>query len=184
MIESRIARKYATALFLLSRSQKQEDAVWSDLAALGEVLSADQRLLDVLAAPQISDEDKHTLVRAVLTGAHEMVVRFVFFAIDKRRSEHLPRMIEVFGQLLDEARGVVEASITSAVPLSDSETSAILARLTKLTGKTVRHRLAVDERILGGVVVIVGGEIIDHSVRHDLSRLRDTLSAVKVHLAA
>ena len=37
---------------------------------------------------------------------------------------------------------------------------------------------------LGGVIVIMGGEIIDHSVRHDLIRLRDTLRAVKVHEAA
>jgi len=184
MIESRVAKKYGTALFGLARSQGTEQAVWDDLVALDTVLRDDRRLLAVLAAPQIPDEDKRRLVRSVLTGAQPAVLSFVQFVIDKGRSEHLTRIIETYGRLLDEAMGVVEATITSAVPLAGDEVGRILSRLTVITGKRVRHRLAVDPQILGGVVIVVGGEIIDHSVRHDLVRLRDTLGALKVHAAA
>ncbi len=183
-MESRIAKKYATALFLLARDRKIEDAVWADLSALGAVLQEDRRLLKVIAAPQIPDEDKHRLVRSVMAGAQEAVLHFMLFVIDKGRTEHIPRIIEIFGQLLDEARGVVEAEITSAVPLKDEEVARIIQRLERLSGKQVRHRVQIDPEILGGVVVIIGGEIIDHSVRHDLSRLRETLQALKVHQAA
>jgi F-type H+-transporting ATPase subunit delta len=183
-VESRVAKKYATALFLLARERKLEDTMWADLSALGQVFKADRRLLKVIAAPQIPDEDKHKLVRTVLTGAHEAVLHFMLFVIDKGRTEHIPRIIEMYGQLLDEARGVVEADITSAVTLNDDEVSRIVQKLEKLSGKKVRHRVQVDPEILGGVIVIIGGEIIDQSVRHDLSRLRDSLSALKVHQAA
>lgn len=183
-MESRIAKKYATALFLLATDRKIEDAVWTDLSALGEVLKNDRRLLKVIAAPQIPDEDKHKLIRTVLAGAQEAVLNFMLFVIDKGRTEHIPRMIEIFGQLLDEARSVVEAEITSAVPLKDDEVARIVQRLERVSGKKVRHRVRVDSEILGGVVVIIGGEIIDHSVRHDLLRLRESLQALKVHQAA
>ena len=183
-MESRVAKKYATALFLLARERKIEDTLWADLSALGQVFKADRSLLKVIAAPQISDEDKHKLVRTVLTGAHEAVLNFMLFVIDKGRTEHIPRIIEMYGQLLDELRGVVEAEITSAVPLKEDEVSRIAQRLERVSGKQVRHRLKVDPEILGGVIVIIGGEIIDQSVRHDLSRLRDSLSALKVHQAA
>lgn len=183
-MESRIAKKYATALFLLARNRKIEDAVWNDLSALGEALQKDRRLLKVIAAPQIPDEDKHNLVRTVLAGAQEAVLNFMLFVIDKGRTEHIPRMIEIYGDLLDDAHGVVEAEITSAVPLKDDEVVRIVQRLERVSGKKVRHRVLVDPEILGGVVVIIGGEIIDHSVRHDLSRLRDSLQALKVHQAA
>lgn len=183
-MESRIAKKYATALFLLARERKIEEPVWADLSALAEVLKSDRRLLKVIAAPQIPDEDKHKLVRTVLAGAQEAVLHFMLFVIDKGRSEQIPRIIEIYGKLFDEARGIVEAEITSAVPLRDDELSRIVQRLERLSGKKVRFRTQVDPEILGGVVVIIGGEIIDHSVRHDLSRLRDTLQALKVHQAA
>lgn len=183
-MEPRVAKKYATALFLLARDRKIEETVWADLSALAEVLQKDRRLLKVIAAPQIPDEDKHKLVRAVLAGAHETVLHFVLFVIDKGRTDNIPRMIEIYGQLLDLARGVVEAEITSAVPLNDGEIARIVERLERISGKKIRHRVQVDPEILGGVVVIIGGEIIDHSVRHDLSRLRDSLQALKVHRAA
>lgn len=183
-MESRVAKKYATALFLLARQRKIEEEVWADISVLGNVLKADRRLLKVIAAPQIPDENKHELVRAVLAGAHVAVLNFILFVIDKGRTEYIPRMIEVYGQLFDEARGIVEAEITSAVPLSEAEVGRIVQRLERLSGKKVRHRTEVDPEILGGVVVIIGGEIIDHSVRHDLSRLRESLQALKVHQAA
>jgi F-type H+-transporting ATPase subunit delta len=183
-VESRVAKKYATALFLLARDRKIEDAVWNDMSVFGDVLMADRRLLKVIAAPQIPDEDKHTLVRTVLSGAHEVVLNFMLFVIDKGRTGHIPRMIEIYGQLLDEARGVVEAEITSTIPLKNDEIARILACLERVSGKKVRHRALVDPEILGGVVVIIGGEIIDYSVRHDLMRLRDSLQALKVHQAA
>jgi F-type H+-transporting ATPase subunit delta len=183
-VESRIAKKYATALFRLAHERKIEETVWSDLSALAEVFRVDRRLLKVIAAPQIPDEDKHQLVRAVLSGAHEAVLNFMLFVIDKGRTEHIPRMIEIYGQLLDEERGIVEAEITSAVTLNEAEIGRIVQRLERLSGKKVRHRIQVDAEILGGVVVIIGGEIIDHSVRHDLYRLRDSLQALKVHEAA
>jgi F-type H+-transporting ATPase subunit delta len=158
--------------------------VWNDLSALGGALKGDRRLLKVIAAPQIPDDEKRKLVRAVLAGADPAVINFMLFVIDKGRTEHIPRIIEVYGQLLDAARGVVEATITSAVPLTGDEVTRIVGRLERISGKKVRHRVQVDPQILGGVVIIIGGEIIDHSVRHDLARLRESLSALKVHQAA
>jgi F-type H+-transporting ATPase subunit delta len=185
MIESRVARRYGHALFELACRAGVEQAVWDELVSLREVLRKDSRFLDLLAAPQIPDEDKRALAKAVLRGTSQQIItNVVLFLIDKRRAAYLLDIIEDYGKRLDERQGVVEAEITSAVPLTDDELGEIIARLERMSGKKVRHRLEVDPEILGGVIVIIGGEIIDHSVRHDLIRLRDTLRAVKVHEAA
>lgn len=185
MIGSRVAQKYARALFGLAQSRGRQQAVWSELHALQTALAKDRRLLDLLAAPQIPVEDKKRLAGAVLAGADEDIVRnFVLFILDKRRVDHLLDIIDLYRHLLDESLGIVEARISSAVPLDAGEVNAIVTRLENLSKKKVRHTLVVDPAILGGVVVILGGEIIDHSVRHDLTRLRDQLRAVTVHQAA
>ncbi|MEW5874934.1 MAG: ATP synthase F1 subunit delta [Candidatus Zixiibacteriota bacterium] len=185
MIGTRVAKKYATALFDLARKGGREQAVWEELSALHTALSKDRRLLDLLVAPQIPDGDKVRLVKAVLQSAAQDIVRnFVLFLLDKRRIDHLMEIIGLYRHLLDASMGIVEAKITSAVPLSEPEVRAIIARLERISQKKVRHDLQVDPKILGGVVVILGGEIIDHSVRHDLSRLRDQLRSITVHQAA
>jgi F-type H+-transporting ATPase subunit delta len=185
MTGSGIAKKYATALFSLARQSSSEPSVWADLVVMRDALVKEPRFLDFLAAPQVPDEDKLDLVRAVLKDVSQRIVRdFVLFLVDKARADHLPEIIRAYGHMWDEAQGIVEATITSAVPLADPERDRIIARLERISGRKVRHRLEVDPRILGGVVVMIGGEIIDHSVRHDLAKLRDQLRAIKVHEAA
>ena len=185
MTESRIARRYGHALFELAHAAGDEQSVWDDLVTLRTALEKDRRFLALLAAPQVPDEDKRQLAQSVLTNVSQAILRnFVLFLIEKRRADYLLDIIADYSTRLDELQGVVEARITSAVPLADSELKTIIARLERMSGKTVRHRLEVDPGILGGVVVIIGGEIIDHSVRHDLTRLRDSLRAIKVHQAA
>jgi F-type H+-transporting ATPase subunit delta len=185
MIESRIAARYGHALFELACRDGIEQAVSDELAALKAVLEKDRRFLNLLAAPQIPDEDKVELAKTVLKDTSQpVIVNFMLFLIEKRRAGHLIEIIEDYGRRLDERKGIVEAEITSAVKLTDDELNKIITCLERRSGKQVRYRLDIDPEILGGVIVIMGGEIIDHSVRHDLTRLRDTLRAVKVHEAA
>jgi F-type H+-transporting ATPase subunit delta len=185
MTGTRIAKKYATALFGLARKSGAEQAIWADLVVLRDALSRQPRFLKFLAAPQVPDEEKLSVVRIVLHDVSQRIVRdFVLFLAGKARADHLPEIIRIFGQMWDEAQGIVEATITSAVPLDLQERDRIVSRLERISGKAVRHRLEIDPEILGGVIVIIGGEIIDHSVRHDLMRLRDQLRAIKVHAAA
>lgn len=185
MIGTRIAKKYATALFGLARKSASEPAIWADLVVMRDALAKEPRFLEFLAAPQIPDDEKRSLVRTVLKSVSQNIVRdFVLFLVDKSRADHLPEIIRIFGEMWDEAQGIVEATITSAVPLEPAERDRIITRLERISGKTVRHQLEIDPEILGGVVVMIGGEIIDHSVRHDLLRLRDQLRTIKVHEAA
>jgi F-type H+-transporting ATPase subunit delta len=185
MIESRIAARYGHALFELACRDGSEQAVADELASLKSVLDKDRRFLDLLAAPQIPDEDKVELAKTVLKATSQhVIVNFMLFLIEKRRAGHLLDIIDDYGRRLDERKGIVEAKITSAITLTDDELKKIISCLERRSGKQVRYRLDVDPEILGGVIVIMGGEIIDHSVRHDLIRLRDTLRAVKVHEAA
>jgi len=185
MTDTRVARKYGHALFEIARRTDVIVPVWEELAALRTVCEQDKRFLAILAAPQIPDEDKRQLANAVLRSVSHPVVRhFVLFLIDKRRTDYLLEIIRDYSVRLDEHLGVVEATITSAVPLTEEELRDIIARLETLSNKTIRHKTVVDPEILGGVVVILGNEIIDHSVRHDLMRLRDQLLTLKVHLAA
>jgi len=185
MTDTRVSRKYGHALFEIARRNDAIVPIWEELAALRTALEQDTRFLAVMAAPQIPDEDKRQLANAVLKAVSHPVVRhFVLFLIDKRRTDYLLDIIRDYSIQLDEHLGVLEATITSAIPLTETELNEIIGRLEKMTSKTIRHKTLVDPEILGGVVVMLGNEIIDHSVRHDLMRLRDHLLTVKVHLAA
>ena len=82
-----------------------------------------------------------------------------------------------FDRLLDRSRGIVAATVTSAAPLSPDEARAVGARVQAMTGKQVRLSATVDPDLIGGLIVRVGDQWIDASVRGRLERLRDQLVA-------
>jgi F-type H+-transporting ATPase subunit delta len=89
----------------------------------------------------------------------------------------LPAVAAHFDRLLDQSRGIVAATVTSAAPLSPDEAKAVGSRVEAMTGKQVRLTAAVDPELIGGLVVRVGDQWIDASVRGRLERLREQLVA-------
>jgi ATP synthase F1 delta subunit len=89
----------------------------------------------------------------------------------------LPAVAAHFGRLLDESRGIVAATVSSAAPLDEDEEAAIRSRVEARTGREVRLTSEVDPELIGGLVVRVGDQWIDASVRGRLERLRDQLVA-------
>jgi len=91
------------------------------------------------------------------------------------RFESFPALTAEFNRLLNRQRGVVEAVVTSASPLTAAETDAIRARIATMTGGGVDLRSMVDPALMGGLTIRVGDQLLDASVRGRLERLRDQL---------
>ncbi len=90
-------------------------------------------------------------------------------------------MIDEFIRLVEDAKGISRAEVITAVPLTADEQAKITARLEQKTGRKIILVSKVDPATLGGMIVLVEGEIIDGSVRHGLDQIRDQLEKVKVH---
>ena len=69
-------------------------------------------------------------------------------------------------------KGEVQAEVTSARPLSDSETASLKAVLKSGLGREPRLETKVDPALLGGLVVKLGSRMIDSSIRTKLLGLR------------
>jgi len=100
----------------------------------------------------------------------------IFLLIRRGRIEQLPRVVAEFVRLDERRQGITHATATSALPLTDTEIRALTARLEQMTGGRIALTTQVDESLLGGIVVRVGSQLIDGSVRGRLERLRNQLA--------
>jgi F-type H+-transporting ATPase subunit delta len=91
------------------------------------------------------------------------------------RFETLSAIAAEYTRLLNRRRGIVEAVVTSAQPLSAEEGAALRARVEAMTGTAVNLRSEVDPTLIGGLTVRVGDQLLDASVRGRLERLRHQL---------
>ncbi len=171
----RAARRYAQAVFELARESRSEDAWAHDLRQI-ELLFADPEARDALSSDRVPEEGKHQIIDAALADAQPGARNLARLLVEKGRLESAPSLLACFRDLVDQARGVVTARVTTAVALGDDEQDALRRRLEALTGKRVRLELGVDSEILGGLVVRIGDRLVDGSVRSRLLALKRSLA--------
>ena len=121
--------------------------------------------------------DKEKLMQGALPqGIGDGVRNFVFLLASKNDVGLLPDIIAEFERLMRRGPERRVAVVTTAVPLSDDEVEAMQARLAARFGSGLDFDFRVDADIIGGVVVRVGGQVMDGSVAGKLSSLREILA--------
>jgi F-type H+-transporting ATPase subunit delta len=171
------ARRYAEAVFELASRDGAHDAWEKDLGVLAEI-TGDERVADVLGNPSIPGPERQKLVNGLFAGrVSPKAVNLALLLADRGRVELLPGIAREYRGLLNRARGIVEAEVTSAAPLTSEETEALRRRIESMAGARIDLRTQVDERLIGGLTVKVAGRLLDASVRGRLERLRSDLIA-------
>ncbi len=181
MLAQQVAKKYSTALFNIVQEKGLVDQAFEQFEQLDNLIKSDDMLLQFLLAPHILDQDKTSVVREIFGSRLEpLFVEFLLVLIEKHRIGFLHNIIEEFRERVAVARGIIVARIVTAVPLDEAMRTDLIAKLQAKTGKTIVLDEKVDPDILGGMIVILGDQIIDGSVRHSLSLLKDELMKLKV----
>ncbi len=174
-----MAQRYAKALFALGQQEGMAklEQFGENLSALEGVLAESSELVRLLGIPVISIAEKQRILVQILDklGVDPMIKNFCSLLAEKERLPLLSEITESFGKLLDEAWGVVRGKLLTAVTLSKEQQAGILARLEKQTSKQIALKFEVDPSILGGVVLQVGDNVLDASLRAQLTILRDII---------
>jgi F-type H+-transporting ATPase subunit delta len=180
-----LAGRYATALFELARERDQIDAVEQDLARLAGYLKESDDLARLLASPLYSSDELARAIDAVMerAGLGELTRHFVGVVAKNRRLAALGDMIDVFGHLLARQRGEVAAEVVSAQPLDARQLAALKDALGAAVGpQTAAGQIslstALDESLLGGLVVKLGSRMVDSSLRTKLNNLENAMNEV------
>ncbi len=169
------AHAYAAALAELAEENNAVEPVANDAGALREALSDNPEFADFLKNPSIEESEKQTVLDNALSDAHQLVKNFVGLMNSRGRLGILPETLEAFEVLLDEKLGKVEADLTVAQKLDDDALERVRSRVGKAFGRDAVVHQYVDPEIIGGLVLKVGDQVIDASVRRQLEAMRERL---------
>jgi F-type H+-transporting ATPase subunit delta len=149
------------------------------LRAFADMLAGSAELRNALTSPAVSPARKRAVVKRLADqlGLAKMVRNFLLVLSDHRRLAALAPMIESFEILLDARLGFVRAELSSAREMDERQKAALGDELSRLTGKKVRPRFAVEPELIGGVIVRIGSTVYDGSVRGQLDSLARRLAA-------
>ena len=152
-----------------------------DLSALGATLEQDAELSSYLADPRVLVTQKREAIKGWLESfACDLTVDFVDMVVTRGREGVVLEAARVFRELLEQDKGIVRVTVTSARTLEDDLRDNLVKKISDVTGKTVQLTESVDEKELCGMSVKIGNRLFDGTVRRRLEDMQRQLSQASI----
>ena len=174
MRQSKVARRYAKALFDLALESGKLEETMKDLNL---IKGLDHKELSVLMASPVVTSDKKVSIFNTIFSKYVQPITVSFFKLVflKGRSIVVAEIIEAFSSMYRQHNGIKVVELTTATPLSNEIKNTIGQELQKsalLSGKKVELKEKVDPSIIGGLTIQVDDNLFDASIKHDLQHIK------------
>ena len=178
-----IARRYALALIDAAQSENAVDSLLEELGEIQRgVLKAYPRFAEVFASARISASKKDRMLLDVFEKrASSLVLRFMRVLNRHERLGLFDVVVREARSIWDQRHKRIPVQVRSAVPLGETQLNTLRDRLAALTGATPILQVATDPDLIGGLVIQVGDQRYDLSVKSRLAQLRQRLIEGKTH---
>lgn len=175
---TQIAEPYAQALMSVARKNNLTEQFGADIRALLDVLKNSEQLRNFLANPFVSIEGKKAVLQRVVgEDMNPYLKNFLMLLIDRRRILLLEDICQQFLSILRQLNQTVLAEVISAVELTDEQQQAVREKVIAMTNaREVELDTKIDSDLIGGVIIKVGSQVFDASIRGQLRRLSLRLS--------
>lgn len=175
-----IAEPYAQALMSVAQSNNLTDQIGEDVQSLLTLTKESDDLRILLDSPIIEASKKKAVLRQVVGDQiHPFTLNILLLLVDRGRIMLLSEVCKQYQELLRQLKQAVLAEVTSAIELNDEQKEAIKQKVIATTqAQQVELQTSVDPDLLGGVVIKVGSQVIDASLRGQLRRIGVRLGAV------
>src|SRR5699024_5178898 len=138
-----------------------------------EVLQTHNELLTYLQHPQMNKQQKKKLIQNIFKELQRDIINTIQLLIERRRHNIKSSMIDNLIQIVNDAKGVAEATVYSVRKMSDEEREALAGKMAKRFHKqSVTFHNVVDPSIIGGLKIHIGNTIIDGTISGKLNRLK------------
>ena len=174
---SSAAKRYAQAVFSLGKERDTLNAWSDDLAMLSRIV-ADDRIATYLTNPSVAAERRIEALESSLSANVQPEARnLAKMLIERDRTALIPEIREIFDDQLRAERGIAVAIVTTAERLNAAEQDLVREKLEAMTGKRIELAMQIDLGIIGGIIIRIGDQVIDGSVRNKLEKMRARLAS-------
>ena len=174
---TQVGNVYGEALYDLARSEGLDEQILGELAVLNESFGQAPEFLRLLAAPNVSKEERCQIIDSSFRDKiHPYVLNFLKILTQKGYSRHFSDCIDAYRVHYNADHGILPVKAVSAVALTEDQVARLCEKLSQITGKTIELTNRVDPDVLGGIRLDYDGKRLDDTVSHRLEAIRSLLS--------
>jgi F-type H+-transporting ATPase subunit delta len=175
-MDTKVARRYANALFTTAQKNDVVKSVEDDLSAIAKLIENDQRFKDFLLSPEVGRDEKIKIAETLFSDrVTALTMQALRLMLVKRREAEISNVRNEFVALRREHGSVAYVVVNSAEAMEEDQRNSLIAKLGGSLGKSVEAEFHIDPRLIGGVKVQIGDYVLDGTVRGSLRRLEEKL---------
>ena len=182
MLENQIGKRYAEALSgNISDTGALEKAL-ENLKAFDEAMKTENQLARFFEHPSIAKEKKKNLVQELCSrlAVEDKVSNMLIMLNERSKILYLEKIVEYFEKVVDRRLNRKRVHVISAHPLTNENIDRLKAALNKILGKTILIDTEVDESLIGGIMLRIGDQVADDTIRNRLEILKRTIEKEEV----
>lgn len=174
MPSPRLAARYAKSLVDLAVEKNQLEQVYNDMLFLQAICKSSRDFVTVLKSPVIKPGKKATILTSITNGkVNAITAGFCNLLIQKSRESYLPEIITAFIEQYKRLKKIYTIQLTTSGPISEDLKKQIISKIQDQTiMKNIDLKVKVDEDLIGGFVLEMGGTLVDASIAYDLHKIK------------
>ena len=167
---------YGLALYALAKDEQLDKEILEQLQVLDTAFSQEPDFLRLLATPNLSKEERCSLVDDSFRGkVHPYVLNFLKVLTEAGIARTFGACCQAYRQQFNEDNNIIRVQAVTAMALSETQIEKLSQKLTQVTGKTVDLHFRIDPECLGGIRLDYDGKQVDGTVKNRLDNLRNEL---------
>ena len=177
-----VSQTYGEALFEVAMEEQKTDIFLEEALVFLTTLEQNPELDKLMKHPKISKLEKEQVMDTVFKNqVSDEMLGFVKLVVKKERYNELPKIFRYLVDRIKEEKKIGIAYVTTAVELSDAKKQNVENRLLQTTQyKTMEMHYAVDESLIGGMVIRIKDRVVDSSVRTKLEEMKKQLLQIQL----
>lgn len=180
MAVSAAIQGYAAALFEVARAEGVLDQVEDELFRFARTVHQEPKLREALHDINLPPDHRASMVAELLgKKASPHTANLIAFIVQSGRARELSAIVDALVERAAGERAKAVAEVRSPLPLGPDEREKLTAAIKRATGKDVELKVLVDESVIGGLLVRVGDQVFDGTVRRRLRIVQERFAAAK-----
>ena len=177
-----ISKTYGDALFSLAVEENKIDELLQEITQLLDILIKEDEFSKLMNHPRVPVEEKVTLVKEIFTGRiSSELVGFLILVVTKGRYSSINEILQYFLDSAKEFKGIGVAYVTTPLPLSDAQKTAIVEKLLATTQyKEVEMHYAIEEALIGGMQIRIKDRVVDSSIQTKILKMQQNLMQIQL----
>ena len=177
MKSTRTAFRYAKETLAYANENKFSDKVAEEMQELIELHESSRQLNGLLSNPFLPNTKKQSILRSIVPNPSDVTQKLLSLLISNNRLFLLKEVAKSYINLFNEQQGELNATVISAIPLTQNLEKQIHGKLEDFTGKKISLLNKIDKSLLGGFILKIGDMEFNSSLAYKLKTFKAKLTS-------